>query len=155
MPTAPSEFFTNAQSNTSITFAWSEPNNGGLTITDYEIDWNQGDSINKYTSLAATTSGARSKTVSGLTVNGEVYRFIVRAKNSLGKSANSTPYSVLAATVPSAPSGFVRNNFLTTKTQVAFSWTVPSSNGGTPVLDYTVEMDENNDGVYSVVATGY
>lgn len=39
-PTAPSVFATVAQSTTSITFNWSEPDNGGDPISDYEIDWN-------------------------------------------------------------------------------------------------------------------
>lgn len=45
-PDAPSAFFTESQSSSSITFSWNEPYNGGEAITDYEIDWNQGDTIN-------------------------------------------------------------------------------------------------------------
>ena len=45
-PDAPSTFFTESQSSSSITFSWNEPYNGGEAITDYEIDWNQGDTIN-------------------------------------------------------------------------------------------------------------
>ena len=103
-------FTTNAQSTTSITFSWNEPYNGGDAITDYEIDWNQGDTINTFTRLVSTTYGTRVHTVNGLTVNGLVYRFIVRAINSVGKSANSDSYSVIGASTPSPPSSFVRSN---------------------------------------------
>ena len=92
VPAAPSVFSTDSQSTTSISFSWTEPADGGDTITDYEIDWNQGDSINSFTPLTTTTSGSRTKTVSGLTVDGEVYRFRVRAINTVGTSTNSAEY---------------------------------------------------------------
>ena len=72
----------------------------------------------------------------------------------MGASSNSAQYTVIAATVPNPPTSFVRNNFLTTKSQVAFSWTAPTSNGGSLVKDYSIEMDENNDGSFILVASG-
>ena len=72
----------------------------------------------------------------------------------MGTSSNSAQYSVIAATVPNPPTSFVRNNLLTTKSQVAFSWTAPTMNGGSVVRDYSVEMDDNNDGSFSLVASG-
>ena len=40
VPDAPSIFNTDADSTSSITISWTEPNNGGEPISDYEIDWN-------------------------------------------------------------------------------------------------------------------
>lgn len=57
VPSAPSSFSTVAQSTTSITISWTEPDNGGTAITDYEIDWDQGSQTNSWTSLVTTTSG--------------------------------------------------------------------------------------------------
>ena len=48
----------------------------------------------------------------------------------------------------------MRNDALTTKTQVAFSWSAPPDDGGSTVLDYSIEMDDNDDGAYDSVATG-
>ena len=42
----------------------------------------------------------------------------------------------------------------TTKTQVAFSWTAPVVDGGNTVIDYSIEMDHDNDDVYIEIATG-
>ena len=108
--------------------------------------------MNSYTALVTTTSGSRAHTVSGLTIAGEVYRFKVRAENSIGKSADSAAYSVVGATVPDPPTSFSRNDALTTTTQVAFSWSAPVDDGGSTILDYSVLIDDNNDGEYSVAA---
>ena len=44
---------------------------------------------------------------------------------------------------------------MTSKTQVAFTWSAPSDDGGSVVIDYAIEMDINNDGSYSVIETGF
>ena len=54
----------------------------------------------------------------------------------------------IADIVPDPPTTFVRDEVLTTKTQVAFSWTAPVFDGGDTVVDYAIEMDDDNDGVY-------
>ena len=56
-PSAPSSFSTDAQSTTSITISWVEPDDGGTSITDYEIDWNQGSQVDTWQPLVGTTSG--------------------------------------------------------------------------------------------------
>ena len=33
-------------------------------------------------------------------------------------------------------------------------WSAPVSDGGSSILDYEVEMDDNNDNIYTVVETG-
>ena len=48
----------------------------------------------------------------------------------------------------------MRDESLTSKTQVAFTWTPPSDDGGSTIIDYAVEMDSNNSGSYTEVATG-
>ena len=60
----------------------------------------------------------------------------------------------IADVEPDAPTALTRSDAGTTKTQVAFSWSTPASDGGDTIVDYAVEMDANNDGVFSEVATG-
>ena len=69
-------------------------------------------------------------------------------------SEDSVPFTIIAATKPDEPTTFVRDENLTTKTQVAFSWSPPSNTGALPLIDYEIEMDDNNDGVYTQVASG-
>ena len=43
---------------------------------------------------------------------------------------------------------------MTTKSQVSFSWSAPTSNGGSVVRDYSIEIDDNNDSSFTLVASG-
>ena len=63
----------------------------------------------------------------------------MRARNSVGYSSYSTPFTILAAIIPDEPINFERDEGLTSKTQVAFTWSAPSDNGGSAVIDYAIE----------------
>ena len=54
----------------------------------------------------------------------------------------------IADVVPDPPTTFVRDDVATTKSQVSFSWTPPVIDGGNTVIDYAIEMDDDNDGLY-------
>ena len=82
----------------------------------------------------------------------------VTAINDLGESTNSAESTAvlmpIADVEPGAPTALTRNDAFTTKTQVSFEWTAPANDGGDAIIDYKVEMDDKNDGVFSIVATG-
>jgi hypothetical protein len=66
----------------------------------------------------------------------------VVAINSFGASAESaTGNGATMPSVPNAPASLTRDNANTFSTQVVFSWTIPSSNGGAPILDYSIQWD--------------
>ena len=52
----------------------------------------------------------------------------------------------IADVEPDAPTSFVRNDAMTSKSQVAFSWSAPAVDGGDTVIDYAIEMDTNDSG---------
>ena len=122
--------------NGQVQLSWTAPaSNGGRTVKDYTIQYssNSGSSWQNFTHAASTATSA---TVTGLT-NGTAYLFRVASVNDLGTggySANSS--KVTPATTPGTPTGVagVRGNG-----QVQLSWTVPVSNGGLPVTDYTIQ----------------
>ena len=58
----------------------------------------------------------------------------------MGSSTYSPGLNITAATEPLSPTKLATNSKQTDKTQVTFSWTTPTDNGGEDVLDYTVEM---------------
>ena len=44
-----------------------------------------------------------------------------------------------------------KNSGSTSQTQVAFTWSAPSSNGGSAIIDYAVYEDNDNNGTYNII----
>ena len=76
---------------------------------------------------------------------GASYKFRIRARNQIGFSAYSSVFSILAAVVPDEPTSFIRDENSTTENQVAFTWSAPLDDGANSVIDYSIEMDDDND----------
>ena len=144
-PDEPTTFIRDEVSTTKtqVSFSWSGPvENGGLAVIDYSIDMDN--------NIVATGITSTSYTQTGLSV-GTSYTFRVKSRNAIDFSEYSQVFTIIAAVKPDEPTTFVRDESTTTKTQVAFSWTAPSENGGTSVIDYAIEMDSNNSGSYTEV----
>ena len=56
MPSATTIFSLISQSQFRLVFQWTAPSNGGSTIIDYYVLWDQGTGV--YVQLASTTFGA-------------------------------------------------------------------------------------------------
>jgi hypothetical protein len=110
---------------------WTAPaSTGGAAITGYTVTSSPG-------GLTATTTGATSAIVTGLT-DGTAYTFTVTATNLVGTgsaSSPSSPVTPVAETPPGAPTAVTAT---AGDGQATVSWTAPTSNGGAPILDYTV-----------------
>ena len=122
--------------NGQVQLSWTAPvSNGGLSVTDYTIQYSV-DSGSSWQTFTDAVSSATSATVTGLT-NDTGYFFKVASVNDVGAglySANSS--AVTPATTPGLPTAVVgvRGNG-----QVQLSWTAPVSNGGLSVTDYTIQ----------------
>ena len=114
-----------------VKVTWQTPaSNGGSTITNYKV----------YLSgklLYQALNTENSYTYYGLTV-GTSYSVGVSAVNIVGESTQSS-LTVLAASVPSKQSRPYWKSSSTTDIQV--QWSVPSYNGGSPVIQYRVRRD--------------
>ena len=58
----------------------------------------------------------------------------------MGDGQFSSELAVIAATVPLKPTALIRDEAETSKTSVAISWTAPADDGGSDLIDYTVEI---------------
>jgi hypothetical protein len=68
----------------------------------------------------------------------------VAAINQIGNSLESLPgngATITLSFVPDAPINLKRNELLTTRTQISFTWENGLSNGGQPIIDYRVTYD--------------
>ena len=119
--------------NGQVALTWSAPNfNGGASITGYTVT----SSPSVAAPAGCTNTANLSCTFTGLT-NGTAYTFTVVAINSAGNSASSAASSsvtpLTTAGAPTSLSATVGNS------QVALSWTAPTSNGGSAITDYLVQ----------------
>jgi titin len=112
---------------------WNAPaSDGGSPISTYNVERSL-DGLN-WIVVASGVVGT-STTISNLT-NGTAYWFRVSAVNAVGSGAASAPVVTVPAARPGAPTGVTA---VAGDTQVVLSWIAPVSNGGSPLMGYTVD----------------
>ncbi|MCE7735752.1 MAG: hypothetical protein GPJ54_12790 [Candidatus Heimdallarchaeota archaeon] len=130
VPDAPADL-TATYGDTLVDLTWTAPlDNGGSVLINYTI---YRDSV----FLINVTAGTTNYQDTGLT-NGDSYSYIVRAVNSEGDSIDSNSASSTPKTVPTQPQNFIG---VPSKSQVDLSWTAPSSDGGSILINYTIYRD--------------
>ncbi len=139
VPTAPATPAATSDDG-SVDLTWTEPSNGGSPIVGYDIQMeNRTAGGVTLTDVGVTLA----TTINGLT-NGDDYRARVHAVNAVGDgdwsswSADFTPSTV--PTAPGTPTGQVFNGSIT------FSWSAPSSNGGSTIEQYNLQVDNQTTG---------
>jgi subtilisin-like proprotein convertase family protein len=144
-PTALTATFGNAQ----VALSWTAPtSNGGDPIISYNIY--EGTSSGGETLLQSTGSTATTYTATGLT-NGTTYFFEVTAVTLAGEGPVSNEASATPATLPGAPTALTATFG---NTQVALSWTAPTSNGGDPIISYNIYEGTSSGGETLLQSTG-
>ncbi len=100
-PDAPTSL-TPTVGNTQVSLSWTAPaNDGGLSITDYVVDYKIA-TESSWSTFADGTSTSTSATVTGLS-NGVSYDFRVSTVNAVGQGTASSNATTTPATVPTAP----------------------------------------------------
>lgn len=108
-PAAPSGLYVISQSQTEISVGWPAPANNGNAITDYIVNYNQGNLVDVWVNLVSSTAGLTSVTLSSISTPGETFQFKVIAKNQIGESPESSIFPVIAATTPEPPVSLTRD----------------------------------------------
>jgi titin len=139
VPAVPTSVIGSAD-NGQVSLSWTAPaNNGGSAITDYTIQYSSNGG-SSWSTFPRSASIATAATVTGLS-NGTSYLFQVAAVNIVGAGSRSSSSSaVTPRTVPAVPTSVVG---AADSRQVSLSWTEPSSNGGSPITDYTIQYSSN------------
>ena len=78
--------------------------------------------------------------------SGATYEFRVLARNKIGFGPYSDPIKIIAAIKPEAPTDLVKNRSKITSNQISFTWSPPTEDGGSPIIDYSVKMYNETSG---------
>ena len=134
VPSAP-QGLTAAGGNGAVNLSWTAPaSNGGAAVNGYDVYRGTSPGAESGTPVATSVTGT-AFTDTGLT-DGTTYYYTVTALNAVGMSAPSGEASAMPqATAPSAPLAVVAG---AGNASVNVSWSVPASNGGSPVTGYDV-----------------
>ncbi|MDA0166930.1 DUF4082 domain-containing protein [Solirubrobacter ginsenosidimutans] len=134
-PGAISGLSATAGGKTSANLSWTAPSTGGAP-TSYKITPYIGATAQTPTTISGTPP-LTIATITGLTT-GTAYTFTVQAINPTGSgpvSANSNAVTPLVAVPPSPPTNVVANP---ASNQASVSWTIPQSDGDSPITNYTI-----------------
>ena len=146
------ESVTATSNNGSIDLKWYNPtNNGGSTVIEFAID--KSADGNSWTSVGANVafnnSASYQYTTNITTTNGTTYFFKITPINSAG---SGTPRTITAksAGLASKPETVTA---VTSNRQIALSWNVPTSDGGSVINNYRVNVETSTGSVQYLVGT--
>ena len=118
--------------NSLVALAWNAPaSDGGSEIVGYKVYRGV---VSDSEALLATVGDVLAYSDSGL-MNGQRYFYRISAVNLEGEGAQSNEMSATPSTIPTAPT---LNSAAAGSATATLSWSSPSSNGGLPILNYTV-----------------
>ena len=139
-------------SATTIGLSWNVgAANGGSPVLDYRVNWDQGTSV--YVVLSTGVTSTSYSTTNALVPNTN-YKFKIESRNVFGFSSSySNEVVILAAMIPNAPSNLANNVAVTSSGVVGLTWSAGISNGGSPIIDYTISY-KTGSGSYTTLATG-
>ena len=139
VPSAPSALvFEELQSN-SVLLKWSAPTDfGGVSLIDYKVETSRDGT--SWTVVPHAVSVNRTFKVTGL-APGTTYQTRISAISSMGQSEYLTSTFSTPKTAPTAPRSLSSRS--TSYSSLTLSWMLPSSNGGSAITNYKVEVSSN------------
>ncbi len=141
-PSRPTGLSATASGNTQINLTWVAPaSDGGSPITGYRIEISSDGGSSWTDQVADTTSADTTYSHTGLSP-GDTRHYRVSAINTNGAGRPSNvDGATTEATEPGAPTGLSATASGTT--QINLTWTVPASDGGSPITGYRIEISSD------------
>jgi hypothetical protein len=99
----------------------------------------------------STTTGL-TDTVPCSAADGELLKVSLQYTSGGISSGYSVPVSMMCADVPATPN--VPTVLIQNLDQIVIKWSPPSSDGGTPILGYQVDMREDSEATFTLVYDG-
>lgn len=167
--TAPSDFLSPVlvqSTNSTIQIEWTAPlDDGGCSLTGYAVFRDDGSSGSVITEVNSSNDAAvrGNPSLSGMTITsfpsgseGSAFRVKVTAFNNGGRQADSGIQTFILASVPVTPTDApVKDSTVTSSSVIKVSYgTTPPFNGNSPILTYSLEMDDGLGGSFSIIV-GY
>ena len=153
VPGAPTGLTATASGTTAINLSWSAPaSTGGSAITGYKIEVSPNGTSGWTDQVANTSSTTTTYAHTGLTASStRHYRVSAINANGSGTASNvdSATTGTTGTTVPGAPTGLTATASGTTA--INLSWSAPSSNGGSAITGYRIEVSPNGASNWTVL----
>jgi titin len=115
-----------------VTLSWSAPASDGGASIEYYVVYQNGTDVQHPSGLSAEVTGL---------INGVNYSFAVAAHNSVGLGEQSEAINAIPVGVPGMPTDLQASPG---DSQVNLSWSVPASDGGSPI-DYYIVFQNGTD----------
>jgi len=147
VPSAPAAPGAEAGDGTA-TVTWTAPAANGSAISGYRLEASGDDGVT-WAAVSMPAGTVTSYLVTGL-ANGTAYRFRVAADNGVGGGPFSAPST--AVTPQGAPGSSVGITATAGNGTVTLAWTAPGDDGGSPVVDYRLEMSLDGGKVWAAVS---
>ncbi len=152
-PDAPPTVSARAVSTSRIDLSWSVPRNtGGAPILGYRIEASRDGGTRWQIIVANTESTGRTYSHRNL-LPGATWSYRISAINNAGVGA---PSGVARATTHAVPPGAPRSLRATPggfggRDQIVLTWSAPSSDGGSPITGYRVDVSTRRSGPWTVL----
>lgn len=148
IPAAPTSFAANSITTSTAALRWVAPtDNGGSAITDYVIETSRDGST--WRTVPHTASTATSMNLSGL-APGTTYQVRIATKTAVGTSETLSGSFTTTAGAPLAPQNLAATSIAATT--LTLTWELPTSNGGSPITDYKIEVSSNGGSTWSAIS---
>ena len=152
IPQSPTNLSATSTSSSQINLSWNAPaDNGGSSITGYEIERSTDSGSTWSTIVPNTASQSTSYSDTGLSPNTS-YSYRVSAINSVGTSAPSNVASATTNVQVYAPQPPTNLTTSSTSSTIVLNWNSPGNDGGSPIIGYEIERSTSG-GSWSTIVS--